>query len=314
MKQITFIDQTNIKIKAGRGGDGRMGFHKEKYIERGGPSGGNGGNGGSIFLIATNNENTLLNYRGKSIYKGNPGKPGGLKNMTGATGDDIYLEVPVGTEILENDKKIADLQYNGQIWLASEGGKGGRGNKSFKSSNNTTPTLFEYGIDPDWREITLSLKVLADVGLLGFPNAGKSTLVKTITNAKPKIDNYEFTTIVPQLGVVKNGNKSFVITDLPGVIEGASQGKGMGIQFLKHLSRVRLIVHIISSENKNFKEKYKILRNELSNYSNNLFSKKEIIVFSKSELINEEQKLLIKEEFKDKEIFFILRIFPHQEK
>ncbi len=305
MKQITFIDQAYIKVKAGRGGDGKMGFHKEKYVEHGGPSGGRGGNGGSIFLLATNNENTLLNYKGRTQYKGHNGTNGGLKDMTGARGEDMYLPVPVGTEVLENDVKVADLQYEGQIWLASQGGQGGRGNKSFKSSKNTTPTLFEYGEDPEWRELTLNLKVLADVGLLGYPNAGKSTLVSTITNAKPKIANYEFTTLNPQLGVVGHKGKSFVITDLPGLIDGASEDKGMGLKFLKHLSRTRLIVHLIDCTNDDLKQRYLNLRKELELYSENLASKKEIIVFSKRDLIDEEIEGWIREEFKDHQVYFI---------
>ncbi len=305
MKQVTFIDQARIKVKAGRGGDGKMGFHKEKYVEHGGPSGGNGGNGGSIFLIATNNENTLLNYKGRSQYKGYNGENGGLKNMTGARGEDMYLQVPVGTEVLEDGVKVADLQYDGQIWLASQGGKGGRGNKSFKSSKNTTPTLFEYGEDPEWRELVLNLKVLADVGLLGYPNAGKSTLVSSITNAKPKIANYEFTTLVPQLGVVGTKDSGFVITDLPGLIDGASEDKGMGIRFLKHLSRTRIIIHLIDCTQDNLTERYKNLRGELEKYSEQLSTRPEIIVFSKADLIDEEIKGWIKEEFNDKEVFFI---------
>ncbi len=305
MKQVTFIDQARIKIKAGRGGDGKMGFHKEKYVEHGGPSGGNGGNGGSIFLIATTNENTLLNYKGRSQYKGHNGTNGGLKNMTGARGEDIYLQVPVGTEVLEDDVKVADLQYEGQVWLASQGGKGGRGNKSFKSSKNTTPTLFEYGEDPEWRELTLNLKVLADVGLLGYPNAGKSTLVSSITNARPKIANYEFTTLVPQLGVVGNKDSGFVITDLPGLIDGASEDRGMGIRFLKHLSRTRIILHLIDSTQDDLMGRYNNLRTELNQYSEQLATRPEIIVFSKADLIDEEIKGWIQDEFKGKEIYFI---------
>ncbi len=305
MKQITFIDQATIKVKAGRGGDGRSGFHKEKYVEHGGPSGGNGGNGGSIFLRATNNENTLLNYRGRSQYKGNNGVNGGLKNMTGATGEDIFLDVPVGTEVIEDGEKVADLSFDGQLWLASQGGMGGRGNKSFKSSKNTTPTLFELGEDPEWRQLTLNLKVLADVGLLGYPNAGKSTLVTAVTNARPKVANYEFTTLVPQLGVVDHHGKQFVITDLPGLIDGASEDKGMGIQFLKHLSRTRLIIHLIDCTNDDLTQRYNNLRHEIKEYSEYLDERPEIIVFSKSDLIDEEIKTWIVDEFKDKEVFFI---------
>lgn len=305
MKQVTFIDQALIKIKAGRGGDGKMGFHKEKYVEHGGPSGGRGGNGGSIFFRATINENTLLNYKGKSQYKGNNGINGGLKNMTGARGEDIYLDVPVGTEVTRDGAKVVDLQYDGQIWLAAQGGQGGRGNKSFKSSKNTTPTLFELGEEPEWVEYELNLKVLADVGLLGYPNAGKSTLVSSITNARPKVANYEFTTLVPQLGVVANKGKSFVITDLPGLIDGASEDKGMGIRFLKHLSRTRLIIHLIDATQDDLLTRYNNLRHELKTYSDNLNNRPEIIVFSKADLIDEEIKSWIKDEFKGKEIFFI---------
>ncbi len=305
MKQVTFIDQARIKVKPGRGGDGKMGFHKEKYVEHGGPSGGNGGNGGSIFLIATNNENTLLNYKGRSQYKGNPGSNGGLKNMTGARGEDIYLQVPVGTEVIIDDVKVADLQYDGQIWMAAQGGQGGRGNKSFKSSKNTTPTLFEYGEDPEWVEMTLNLKVLADVGLLGYPNAGKSTLVSSITNARPKIANYEFTTLNPQLGVVGNKDSGFVITDLPGLIDGASEDRGMGIRFLKHLSRTRIIIHLIDVTQDNLTDRYNNLRKELEQYSEQLATRPEIIVFSKCDLIDEEYQGWIRDEFKDKEVFFI---------
>ncbi len=305
MKQVTFIDQARIKVKAGRGGDGKMGFHKEKYVEHGGPSGGTGGNGGSIFLLATNNENTLLNYKGKSQYKGHPGGNGGLKNMTGARGEDIYLHVPVGTEVIIDDVKVADLQYDGQIWMAAQGGQGGRGNKSFKSSKNTTPTLFEYGEDPEWVEMTLNLKVLADVGLLGYPNAGKSTLVSSITNARPKIANYEFTTLNPQLGVVGNKDSGFVITDLPGLIDGASEDRGMGIRFLKHLSRTRIIIHLIDVTQDNLTERYNNLRRELEQYSEQLATRPEIIVFSKLDLIDEEYAGWIKEEFKDKDVHFI---------
>ncbi|BDU67572.1 MAG: GTPase Obg [Candidatus Tyloplasma litorale] len=308
MKQISFIDQAIIKIKAGDGGSGKMGFHKEKYVEHGGPSGGNGGNGGSIFFIATSNENTLMKYKGKTIYKGNNGSDGGLKNMTGARGENIFLEVPIGTEIFENGKKQVDLQFDGQIWLASQGGKGGRGNKSFKSSKNTAPTLFEYGEKVDWKELTLNLKVLADVGLLGFPNAGKSTLVSSVTNAKPKIANYEFTTLVPQLGVVKIKNEDFVITDLPGLIDGASKNKGMGISFLKHLSRTRIIIHLIDSTKEDLLKKYRKLRKELKSYSKELSEKREIIVFSKCDLINEEKKLEIRKDFKNNNIHFISAI------
>ena len=305
MKQVTFIDEANIKVKAGTGGDGGMFFHREKYVSHGGPSGGNGGQGGSVYLRATTNENTLQNFRGKTLFKAQDGTNGGNNNMTGANGEDLYIDVPVGTEVIENDKTIADLSFDGQIYLLQSGGKGGRGNASFKSSKNTAPTLYEAGEKPNWIEIKLNLKVLADVGLLGFPNAGKSTLVSSLSNAKPKIANYEFTTLQPQLGVVKHHDDSFVITDLPGLIEGASLNVGLGVQFLKHLSRTKLILHLIDSTADDLLKRYEDLRFELKNYSAKLNDLKEIIVFTKADLIDEEIKGWIEDEFKGKEIFFI---------
>ena len=305
MKQISFIDEATIKVRGGRGGDGRKAFHREKYVEHGGPSGGNGGDGGSIFFVADNNENTLLDFKGRPRYEGKEGIPGGKQNMTGARGKDVYIKVPVGTEILEDDNKVADLSFDGQIWLASKGGKGGRGNASFKSSKNTVPEMFELGEEPEWRELKLNLKVLADVGLLGFPNAGKSTLLSVVSNAKPKIANYEFTTLTPNLGVVKHNDSKFVMTDLPGLIEGASLNKGMGSQFLKHLSRTKVILHMIDVSSDNLTKRYDDLRFELKNYSDDLSNLTEIIAFTKSDLIDEEYKQWVREEFKDKEVFFI---------
>ncbi len=308
MKKITFIDEARIKIKAGRGGDGGMFFHREKYVNEGGPSGGNGGDGGSIFFVADKNENTLLNFKGKTLYKAENGVNGFKQNMTGARGKDLLIKVPVGTEILIDGEPIFDLSFDGQMWLAAEGGKGGRGNASFKSSKNTAPTLFERGVDPDTIELILNLKVLADVGLLGYPNVGKSTFVSVISNSKPKIANYEFTTLTPNLGLVKHHDSKFVVTDLPGLIDGASQDKGMGIQFLKHLSRTKMILHFIDSSNLDWKERYQNLRKELEQYSKNLFELKEVIVLTKSDLIDLEIKKMISSEFKNKEIFFISSI------
>ncbi len=305
MKRTTFIDEAKIKIKPGKGGDGGMFFHREKYVNEGGPSGGNGGDGGSIYFIADKNENTLLNFKGKTLYKAENGVNGFKQNMTGARGKDLYIKVPVGTEIIIDEKVVFDLSFDGQIWLAAEGGKGGRGNASFKSSKNTAPTLFERGVEPETVEITLNLKVLADVGLLGYPNVGKSTFVSVISNSRPKIANYEFTTITPNLGLVKHHETKFVITDLPGLIDGASKDKGMGIQFLKHLARTKMILHFIDSSNLDWKKRYQSLRNELENYSKDLFNLKEIIVLTKIDLIDEDIKDLILKEFKTKKLFFI---------
>ncbi len=308
MKKITFIDEAKIKIKAGRGGDGGMFFHREKFVNEGGPSGGNGGDGGSIYFVADKNENTLLNFKGKTLYRAENGVNGFKQNMTGARGKDLFIKVPVGTEIIVDGNPVFDLSFDGQVWLASEGGKGGRGNASFKSAKNTTPTLFEKGVEPEEIELVLNLKVLADVGLLGYPNVGKSTFVSVISNSKPKIANYEFTTLTPNLGLVKHHNTKFVVTDLPGLIDGASQNKGMGIQFLKHLSRTKMILHFIDSSNLDWKERYQNLRKELEQYSKKLFNLNEIIVLSKVDLIDEEIKKMILKEFENKEVFFISSI------
>ncbi len=306
MKQVTFIDQAYIKIRAGRGGDGMNSFHREKYVEHGGPSGGHGGNGGSIFFLADKNQNTLLNFRGKTLFKAENGVNGAKNNMTGARGEDLIIPVPTGTELVFNETKKADLVFDGQLYLAEQGGQGGRGNASFKSSKNTTPMMYELGEEPDWMEVQMNLKVLADIGLLGYPNAGKSTFLSVVSNAKPKIADYQFTTLIPQLGQVKHNGVDFVVTDLPGLIEGASENKGMGHEFLKHLSRTKLILHMIDGEGEDYKVKYDNLRNELKTYSLKLSVLPELIVITKADLIDEEIKTWIQKEFgKDVKLFFI---------
>lgn len=308
MKNITFIDEAKIKIKAGNGGDGKLAFHREKYVEKGGPSGGNGGSGGSIYFKATTNLNTLLNFRGKSIYKAENGKNGDIKNMTGANGKDLFIEIPIGTEIIINNEKVIDLNYNNQLFIAAKGGKGGRGNASFKSSQNSAPTIYELGEKTEFVEIILNLKLLADVGLLGLPNAGKSTLISVISKAKPKIADYQFTTLKPQLGVVKYYQDSFVITDLPGLIAGAHLNKGMGVSFLKHLERTQLLLHLIAGDQNDILKNYKLIRKELILYSKKLTKLSEIIVITKKDLLNQEQILKIKKSFVNKKIFFISAI------
>lgn len=311
MKNITFIDEAKIKIKAGDGGDGKLAFHREKYVERGGPSGGNGGNGGSIYFKGTTNLNTLLNFKGRSIYRAENGQNGDIKNMTGRNGIDLFILVPIGTEIIIDNKKVIDITYNNQLFIATKGGRGGRGNASFKSSKNNAPTIYEKGEKTDFIEVILNLKLLADVGLLGLPNAGKSTLISVISNAKPKIANYQFTTLKPQLGVVKYKNENFVITDLPGLIAGASQNKGMGIEFLKHLTRTRLLLHLIASDQKDLVKNYQLIRKEVSSYSKDLAIIPEIIVITKEDLLNKAEKKIIENAFINKKIFFISAI-QHQ--
>lgn len=304
MKIENFIDEAIIKIKAGNGGDGASMFHREKYVEHGGPSGGNGGDGGSIFFIGDVNENTLLNFKAKRIYRAKNGGNGARQNKTGARGESLYIKVPLGTEIIVDDKKHTII-FDQQIILIQQGGKGGRGNASFKSSKNIAPTLFEKGEKIGEIEIKLNLKVLADVGILGFPNIGKSTFISKISNARPKISNYEFTTLTPKLGLVQFRDKRFIITDLPGIIKDASKGKGMGNKFLKHLSRTKLILHFVNDEELNYFTKYQTLRKELKNYSKEIYNLPEIIVITKSDTMDHEIKKMISNQFSGKELFFI---------
>ncbi len=305
MSNLTFIDQAKIMIKPGNGGSGKIAFHREKHVSRGGPSGGNGGNGGNVFFIADENENTLLDFRSKKKHSAIDGSNGKEKNMTGASGKDLYIKVPLGTEIYVEGKKKFDLLFHKQLFLIGSGGKGGRGNASFKSSKNTVPTLFEAGVKTNWTEINLSLKLLADVGLLGYPNSGKSTFLSVVSNAKPKIADYAFTTLVPKLGVTKYKDNKFVITDLPGLIEGSHLNKGMGLQFLRHLSRTKLILHLIDASIENPINKYKNLRYELKQYSKKLNTLTELIVITKIDLISDEEIKKIKAIFKNKNVSFI---------
>lgn len=302
MKERQFIDEAWINIESGSGGDGLATFHKEKGISRGGPSGGNGGDGGNVYFRGDAGENTLLNFRSKINYKAKKGGPGGSNNKTGSTGENIYIEVPIGTQIFdEKGSLLADIISDRQEVLILKGGKGGRGNTSFKSSKNHSPMLYEAGELGIKLRVKLNLKVLADVGLLGFPNAGKSTFISVVTNAKPKIGDYPFTTITPKLGIVKQSDYSFIISDLPGLIEGAYLNKGMGIQFLKHLERTRIILHLIDVSESDYYQKYQILRNELKQYSEKLAQRKEFIVLTKIDLLeNKNQCEQLAKKWKEK--------------
>lgn len=307
-----FIDEATIKIKGGNGGNGIISFRREKYVDKGGPSGGNGGNGGNVYMVSDSNINTLIFYKGNSKFVGNKGSDGGSKNQSGANGEDIILKVPVGTEILDSNKKILfDFNKGKQKFLVSSGGAGGKGNTFFKSSANSVPYLYENGSSPNLETFYLNLKIIADVGVIGYPNVGKSTFVSTISNAKPKISNYEFTTLSPILGVVKHNGFDFTISDLPGLIEGASENKGLGHKFLKHIQRVKFILHFIDSTSDDLLKKYKSIRNELNKYSSKLHKKEEIIVFSKIDLIPDREMKKIFELFKflgEKNLFFLSSI------
>ncbi len=245
---MKFVDEATIQVQAGKGGNGAVSFRREKYIEFGGPDGGDGGDGGSIYLVGDNNLNTLADFRFTRRYKAENGGPGRGRNCTGKSGDDLYIPVPLGTVVHDEDTEelIGDVVKNGQKLLVAQGGYHGLGNTRYKSSTNRAPRQSTNGTPGEERNLRLEMKVLADVGLLGMPNAGKSTLIRAISAARPKVANYPFTTLYPNLGVVGvEAHRSFVVADIPGIIEGAAEGAGLGIQFLKHISRTRLLLHLV---------------------------------------------------------------------
>ena len=296
---MKFLDQVKIFIKAGDGGSGSPSFRREKFIEFGGPDGGDGGKGGSIILTSERNLNTLIDYRYKQHFKAGRGGDGLGKNKTGKGGEDLYLKVPVGTQILEEDNKtlIFDFKKEKEEFLVASGGKGGFGNTRFKSSTNRAPKKFTKGRKGEEFWIWLQLKTIADIGIIGLPNAGKSSLLASITRANPKIANYKFTTINPNLGVVRYDDKEVTLADIPGLIEGAHTGTGLGIKFLKHIERCKSLVHLIDINEEDLSEAYKQVRNELKKYSKDLIYKKEIVVLNKIDLID-------KKTLKDKKNYF----------
>lgn len=288
---MQFIDEAKIIVTSGGGGNGCVSFRREKFIEFGGPDGGNGGNGGSVIFRATTGMNTLLDYRYQQHHKARRGTDGMGRNRTGPGGEDLILEVPVGTEVRDNltDTLLFDLTEPGQEAVFLEGGRGGRGNASYKSSVNQAPRQFTKGEPSEEREVRLRLKLLADVGLLGLPNAGKSTFISAVSNARPKVADYPFTTLAPNLGVVRHHNTDMVLADLPGLIEGASQGVGLGHQFLKHLSRCAAVLHMVDITHTEPAEAYKTIRAELKAYDKDfgteLSNLPEIIALSKADAL-----------------------------
>ena len=285
---MKFLDQVKIYIKAGNGGDGSPSFRREKFIEFGGPDGGDGGKGGSIILKAEQNLNTLIDYRYQQHHKAQRGENGAGQNRTGKGGEDLILKVPLGTQVFEEDNKtlIYDFTKIGEKYVAASGGKGGLGNTRFKSSTNRAPRKFTKGTTGEEFTIWLQLKTIADIGIIGLPNAGKSSLLAAITNATPKIANYQFTTLNPNLGVASYDNKEITIADIPGLIEGAHQGTGLGIQFLKHIERCKSLLHLIDITNENLVQSYNQVKNELQKYSLELTKKKELVVLNKIDLID----------------------------
>ena len=289
---MKFIDEVTIEVHAGKGGDGSASFRREKYIPRGGPDGGDGGRGGSIFAIADRNINTLVDYRFERIHRARNGEPGRGSDCNGKAGADIVLRVPVGTVVsdLDTGEAIADLATHEQTALLGKGGEGGRGNLHFKSSTNRAPRQFTRGTPGESRKLKLELKVLADVGLLGMPNAGKSTFIRAVSAARPKVADYPFTTLHPNLGVVRvDENRSFVIADIPGLIEGAADGAGLGHQFLRHLARTRLLLHLVDiapfDVDTDPVAEARAIINELKKYDAALFDKPRWLVLNKADLL-----------------------------
>ena len=289
---MKFLDQAKINLKAGNGGSGSASFRREKFVEFGGPDGGDGGDGGSILFEAERNLNTLIDYRYSQHFKAENGKPGSKKNKTGANGKDLVLKVPIGTQIYEEDNNtiIYDFKKNKEKYLVATGGKGGLGNVRFKSSTNRAPRKKTNGKNGEEFWIWLQLKIIADVGIIGLPNAGKSSLLASLTRAKPKIADYPFTTINPNLGVSYFNNKEVTIADIPGLVEGAHKGVGLGDKFLRHIERCKILLHLIDVSKNNLAENYEKIRSELKNYDSSLSKKREIIYFNKSDLV--EKKIL----------------------
>ena len=299
---MKFLDQAKINIKAGNGGSGSASFRREKFVEYGGPDGGDGGAGGSIIFQSDRNLNTLIDFRYAQHFKAQHGKPGSRRNKTGADGEDLILKVPLGTQVYEEDNNtlIYDFTKNKEKYLVALGGKGGLGNVRFKSSTNRAPRRKTNGKLGEEFWIWLQLKVIADIGIIGKPNAGKSSLLAALTRAKPKIANYPFTTINPNLGVSYYGGKEITLADIPGLVEGAHKGVGLGDKFLRHIERCKILLHLIDLSEDNLVNSYKKIKLELSNYDKNLIKKKEIIFFNKSDLLKNNEINTKLKEFRNK--------------
>ena len=291
MTEGNFVDYVKINVASGKGGKGSTHLRREKYVAKGGPDGGDGGRGGHIILKGNSQFWTLYHLKFKRHFKADNGGDGGKNRITGSNGRDIYIDVPLGTVVKNSidQKLLFEITKDGEEKIICEGGKGGRGNWHFKSSTNQTPRYAQQGIAKKEMQITLELKVLADVGLVGFPNAGKSTLLSVITDAKPKIGDYEFTTVKPNLGIVNYKDfKSFVMADIPGIIEGASDGKGLGHYFLRHIERNSTLLFMIPADSNNIVQSYNVLLNELKKYNPELLDKSRLIAISKSDLLDSE--------------------------
>jgi GTP-binding protein len=312
MTDGNFVDYVKVHIASGNGGKGSTHLHREKFVAKGGPDGGDGGRGGHVIIRANPNLWTLVGFKHKQHFKAGHGEHGSKNRSTGADGEDVYVDVPLGTVIkdAETDEVLAEITEESQEYMAAEGGMGGRGNWHFKTSTNQTPRYAQPGIPGVELKLILELKVLADVGLVGFPNAGKSTLLSVVTSAKPKIADYEFTTLKPNLGIVEYRDfRSFVMADIPGIIEGAAEGRGLGHYFLRHIERNSTLLFLISADSDSVAEQYQILLSELERYNPELLDKNRVIAISKADLLDQELKTELTEELKEtlpKEIPFIL--------
>ncbi len=296
-----FLDKAKIKLLSGKGGNGMVAWRREKYVDKGGPAGGDGGRGGDVYLVADESKTTLMDFQFKSIFKAEDGENGRGKSQHGAGGKDLYIKVPIGTILRDTatNKIIADIIHPEQVVMVAKGGRGGRGNSRFATSQKRAPQFCEPGESGIERELELELKLIADIGLLGMPNAGKSTLISVISSAKPKIADYPFTTLVPHLGVVQNFDGSaFVVADIPGLIEGASTGIGLGHEFLKHVERCRFLIHVVDLTAEDPIQNHKIINEELKKYGTRLSDVYQIIALNKIDSIDEETKEEYFNEFK----------------
>jgi GTP-binding protein len=293
-----FQDEIRLAVQAGRGGDGGVAFHREKYVQKGGPSGGDGGRGGDVVLEASDDVHGFFDLRGRRVLRARSGQAGGTKNCSGADGEDLVVKVPVGTQVLDAKSGVLlkDLTTNGASVVISKGGKGGRGNARFTRSTRQTPRFAEKGEEGERREILLSLKLIADVGLVGLPNAGKSTLLRSLTRSKTRVGGYQFTTLSPNLGVIEMGHSvRITVADLPGLIEGAHEGKGLGHRFLRHVERTRILLHVVAHDPvegaQGADAAWRAVRRELREYSRDLASKPEVVVLTKCDLPGWEESL-----------------------
>ena len=312
MTEGNFVDYVKMHVSSGKGGQGSAHLHREKFVEKGGPDGGDGGRGGHVIVRGKNNLWTLLHLKYQRHVRAGHGEHGSKSRSTGADGEDVYIDVPLGTVFRDTETQeiIFEITENGEEKILLEGGKGGLGNWNFKTSTNQTPRYAQPGIPGQETDVTLELKILADVGLVGFPNAGKSTLLSVITAAKPKIADYEFTTLKPNLGIVQYRDfQTFVVADIPGIIEGAAEGRGLGHRFLRHIERNSTLLFLIPADAKNIKKEFDILLNELKKYNPELLDKSRLIAISKCDMLDEELKAELKAEldkqFKDVPYIFI---------